>query len=53
MSSGQQLGLGGGELGVVEDPLCLELPELLELGDHVVLVAFGAGLTWASTLVRW
>ena len=22
-------------------------------GDHVVLVAFGAGLTWASTLVRW
>ncbi len=22
-------------------------------GDHVVLVAFGGGLTWASTLIRW
>ena len=25
----------------------------IKSGDHVVLVAFGAGLTWASTLVRW
>ena len=22
-------------------------------GDHAVLVAFGAGLTWASTLIKW
>ncbi len=22
-------------------------------GDHVVLVAFGAGLTWASAVVHW
>lgn len=22
-------------------------------GDHVVLVAFGGGLTWAATLIRW
>lgn len=22
-------------------------------GDHVLLVAFGAGLTWASALIRW
>jgi 3-oxoacyl-[acyl-carrier-protein] synthase-3 len=26
---------------------------LLKKGDHVLLVAFGAGLTWASSLVRW
>ena len=26
---------------------------LLQPGDHVVLVAFGGGLTWASALVRW
>jgi len=25
----------------------------LKKGDHVVLAAFGAGLTWASALVRW
>ncbi len=25
----------------------------IKSGDNVVLVAFGAGLTWASTLVRW
>ncbi len=25
----------------------------IKAGDHVVLVAFGAGLTWASTLVQW
>jgi 3-oxoacyl-[acyl-carrier-protein] synthase-3 len=22
-------------------------------GDHLVLVAFGAGLTWASAVVKW
>jgi 3-oxoacyl-[acyl-carrier-protein] synthase-3 len=22
-------------------------------GDHVLLTAFGGGLTWASALVRW
>ena len=22
-------------------------------GDHIVLVAFGGGLTWASTLIKW
>ena len=22
-------------------------------GDYVVLVAFGGGLTWASTLIKW
>ncbi|NIP97591.1 MAG: 3-oxoacyl-ACP synthase, partial [Akkermansiaceae bacterium] len=22
-------------------------------GDHIVLVAFGAGLTWAAAAVRW
>lgn len=26
---------------------------LLKKGDHVLLIAFGAGLTWASSLVRW
>lgn len=25
----------------------------IKTGDNVVLVAFGAGLTWASTLMRW
>ena len=25
----------------------------IKKGDNVVLVAFGAGLTWASTLIRW
>ena len=25
----------------------------LKQGDLVVLVAFGAGLTWGSTLLRW
>ena len=25
----------------------------LKKGDLVVLVAFGAGLTWGSTLLRW
>ncbi len=37
-------------------PMCLD--ELvregkLERGDHVLFVAFGAGLTWGSVLVRW
>jgi len=26
---------------------------LLKKNDIVVLVAFGGGLTWASTVVRW
>ena len=26
---------------------------LIGKGDHIVLVAFGAGLTWAATAVRW
>lgn len=26
---------------------------LVEIGDYVLLVAFGAGLTWGSVLVRW
>ncbi len=26
---------------------------LLKKGDHVLLIAFGAGLTWASAMVRW
>jgi 3-oxoacyl-[acyl-carrier-protein] synthase-3 len=26
---------------------------LLKKGDHVLLVSFGAGLTWASTLIQW
>ncbi len=26
---------------------------LIDNGDNIVLVAFGAGLTWASTLIRW
>ena len=26
---------------------------LLKRGDIVLLVAFGAGLTWGSTLLRW
>ncbi len=26
---------------------------LLKMGDNVLLVSFGAGLTWASTLIRW
>lgn len=25
----------------------------IKSGDHVLMVAFGAGLTWASTLLRW
>ncbi len=26
---------------------------VIKSGDHVLLVAFGAGLTWAATVVRW
>lgn len=26
---------------------------LINRGDHVVLVGFGGGLTWAATLIRW
>ncbi len=26
---------------------------LLTTGDHVLLVSFGAGLTWASAVIRW
>ena len=26
---------------------------LIKSGDNILLVAFGAGLTWASTLVKW
>ena len=26
---------------------------LLKSGDHVLLVAFGAGLTWASAVIEW
>ena len=26
---------------------------LLQRGDHLLLVAFGAGLTWSSAVVRW
>jgi 3-oxoacyl-[acyl-carrier-protein] synthase III len=26
---------------------------LIHPGDHIVLVAFGAGLTWASSVVKW
>lgn len=26
---------------------------LIKNGDHIVLVAFGAGLTWASTVIEW
>jgi len=25
----------------------------IKTGDHVLMVAFGSGLTWASTLLRW
>jgi 3-oxoacyl-[acyl-carrier-protein] synthase-3 len=25
----------------------------LKPGDHVMMVAFGAGFTWASTVLRW
>lgn len=25
----------------------------MKIGDHVLLVAFGAGLTWASSLLKW
>lgn len=27
--------------------------EAIKTGDHVLLVAFGAGLTWASTVIEW
>jgi 3-oxoacyl-[acyl-carrier-protein] synthase-3 len=27
--------------------------EQLHMGDHVLLTAFGGGLTWASAVVRW
>ena len=26
---------------------------LMKTGDHVLLVAFGAGLTWASSMLKW
>ena len=26
---------------------------LIKKGDHVLLIAFGAGLTWASAMVKW
>jgi 3-oxoacyl-[acyl-carrier-protein] synthase-3 len=25
----------------------------MKTGDHVLLVAFGAGLTWASSMLKW
>ncbi|MCB1229456.1 MAG: 3-oxoacyl-ACP synthase, partial [Verrucomicrobiae bacterium] len=25
----------------------------LNSGDHILLVAFGAGLTWASAVIEW
>lgn len=37
-------------------PICLTEAEAagrLQKGDHIMLVAFGAGLTWASALLRW
>ncbi len=27
--------------------------DLLRKGDYVLLVAFGAGLTWGASIVRW
>lgn len=37
-------------------PICLTEAQAagkLKKGDHVMLVAFGAGLTWASALLKW
>ena len=25
----------------------------VKTGDHILLVAFGAGLTWASAVIKW
>jgi 3-oxoacyl-[acyl-carrier-protein] synthase-3 len=27
--------------------------QMIHSGDHIVLVAFGAGLTWGSAVVKW
>tara|TARA_Y100000588_G_scaffold211377_1_gene225513 strand:+ start:4242 stop:5150 length:909 start_codon:yes stop_codon:yes gene_type:complete len=27
--------------------------ELIQTGDNVLMIAFGAGLTWGSTLIKW
>ncbi len=37
-------------------PLCIHEAEeqgMIKKGDWVVLVSFGAGLTWAGTLIKW
>lgn len=45
-----------GNLSAASPPLALcEAVEegRIKRGDHVVLVAFGAGLSWAATVLRW
>jgi 3-oxoacyl-[acyl-carrier-protein] synthase-3 len=35
-------------------PLCLwEWESLLEIGDNVILAAFGGGFTWGAVYLRW
>ncbi|UCD38880.1 MAG: 3-oxoacyl-ACP synthase, partial [Fidelibacterota bacterium] len=37
-------------------PICLAEAvneNLIQPGDHIVLVAFGSGFTWASAMIKW
>ena len=45
-----------GNTSAASIPLALEeawREKRFKSGDHVLLVAFGAGLTWGSTLIKW
>ncbi len=45
-----------GNMSAASIPVALEEAEStgrLQKGDHVVMVAFGGGLTWGSAVVRW
>ena len=44
-------------MGICQASIPVALDEALQKtnkpGDNVVLVGFGAGLTWASCVIRW
>ena len=42
---------GGSSVGIALDDFLSN--ETLDAGEHVLLVAFGGGLTWAAAVVRW
>jgi 3-oxoacyl-[acyl-carrier-protein] synthase-3 len=45
-----------GNTSAASIPLALDEAKIernFQKGDHILLVAFGAGLTWASSVIRW